>query len=150
MNKFQCVLATSELESFVMFLYAHLQWTTGDASNGRRGLHGIEALAGFNAGDRINSYTIDGSQTPNVINLTRTSNVGLPGTWIFKVGQGKYIHTYIHIHIHVIVITRAGGVHIRQATSVHMVPPSSGEQKAAQARKQLKPESSSSQKAGLG
>ena len=88
MNTFQCVLATSELESFVIFLYADLQWTTGDNSGGFRGLGGTEALAGYNAGDRINSYTIAGSRTPRIINLTTTSNVGIPGTWIFKVGQG--------------------------------------------------------------
>ena len=88
MNTFQCVLATSELESFVMFLYADLQWTTGDNSYGYDGFGGTEALAGFNAGDQINSYTIPGSRTSNITNITRTSNVGIPGTWIFKVGQG--------------------------------------------------------------
>ena len=88
MNTFQCVLATSELESFVMFLYVDLQWTTGDFSDGVDGLGGTEALAGFNAGDQVNSYTLPGSRTPNIVNITRTSNVGIPGTWIFKVGQG--------------------------------------------------------------
>ena len=87
-NTFQCVLATSELESFVMFLYADLQWTTGDVSNGNDGLGGAEALAGYNAGDQINSYTLPGSLTSRITNIARTSNVGTPGTWIFKVGQG--------------------------------------------------------------
>ena len=88
MNTFQCVLATSELESFVIFLYADLQWTTGDNSGGYDGLGGTEALAGYNAGDGINSYTIPGSLTSNITNIARTSNVGIPGTWIFKAGQG--------------------------------------------------------------
>ena len=88
MNTFQCILATSELESFVMFLYDDLQWTTGDNSGGIRGLGGTEALAGYNAGDQINSYTVAGSRTPRIINLNSTSNVGIPGTWMFKVGQG--------------------------------------------------------------
>ena len=87
-NTFQCVLATSELESFVLFLYADLQWTTGDISGGFNGLGGTEALAGFNAGDQINSYTLPGSRTSSIIDITTTSNVGIPGTWIFKVGQG--------------------------------------------------------------
>ena len=47
-------MATSELESFVTFLYANLQWTTGEFSDGTVGLGGIETLAGFNAGDQIN------------------------------------------------------------------------------------------------
>ena len=88
MNTFQCILATSEEKSFVMFLYDELHWTTGLASGGRGGLGGFEALAGYNAGDGINSYTIDGSQSSSILKLTRTSNVGMPGTWIFKVGQG--------------------------------------------------------------
>jgi len=65
-----------------------MQWTTGDRSGGSRGLSGIEALAGINAGDGANSITIPGSRTPSIINVTQTSNVGIPGTWMFKVGQG--------------------------------------------------------------
>ena len=73
-----------------MFLYVDLQWTTGDISFGDDGLGGTEALAGYNAGDRINSYTIAGSRTSRITNIATTSNVGIPGTWIFKVGQGYY------------------------------------------------------------
>ena len=82
------MLATSESQSFVIFLYVDLQWTTGDSSLGVDGLGGIEALAGINAGDGVNSVTIPGSRTPNITNLVMTSNVGDPGVWIFKVGQG--------------------------------------------------------------
>ena len=71
-----------------MYADGKIQWTTGDNSGGYNGLFGIEALAGYNAGDWINSYTILGSRTSNITNITRTSNVGIPGTWIFKVGQG--------------------------------------------------------------
>ena len=95
MNTFQCILATSEIESFVIFLYADLQWTTGDSSLGSRGLGGlIKALAGYNAGDRINSYTLPGSRTSRIVDIVKTSNVGIPGTWIFKVGEGSF---YIRI-----------------------------------------------------
>ena len=82
------MIATSEYESFVIFLYADLQWTTGDYSNGTDGLGGTEALAGINAGDGVNSVTIPGSLSPNIINLVTTSNVGIPGVWMFKIGQG--------------------------------------------------------------
>ena len=88
MNTFQCVLASSDSESFVIFLYADLQWTTGDLSSGTDGLGGIEALAGINAGDSVNSITIPGSRTSNILNLVSTSNVGDPGVWMFKIGQG--------------------------------------------------------------
>ena len=79
------------MESFVIFLYAdkRIQWTTGDASGGTNGSNGTEALAGINAGDGVNSITIPGSLTPSIINITRTSNIGIPGMWIFKVNEGN-------------------------------------------------------------
>ena len=83
-NTFQCVLATSEGESFVIFLYEKIQWTTGISSGGSRGLGGTEALAGINAGNYIYSITIPGSKTPSIINITQTSNVGISGTWMFS------------------------------------------------------------------
>ena len=105
-NTFQCVLATTPTESFAMFLYAdgRIQWTTGDASKGIRGLRGTEALAGINAGDGVNYIAIPGSLTPSIINIAETSNVGTPGVWMFKVGEGNcdfihnimYIQTYRH------------------------------------------------------
>jgi len=66
-------------QSFVIFLYAdgRIQWTT-------------KALAGINAGDRVNSVTIPGSLTPNIINITQMSNVHKPGVWMYKVGQSVY------------------------------------------------------------
>ena len=74
-----------------MFLYAdgEIQWTTADGSGGINGLHGTEAPAGINAGDGVNNMTIPGSLTPSIINITQTSNVGIPGVWIFKVGEGN-------------------------------------------------------------
>ena len=92
-NTFQCVLATSLMDSFIMFIYddGGIQWTTGDASGGTNGLGGIEALAGINAGDGINSITVPGSLTPDIINVTQTSNIGNPGVWMFKVDRGKFI-----------------------------------------------------------
>ena len=83
------MLATSGFESFAIFLYAYgkIQWTTGDAT-GTNGFGGSEALAGINAGDGINFMNITGSLTPNIINITKTSNVGIPGVWMFKVGSG--------------------------------------------------------------
>ena len=100
-NTLQCVLATTPLESFVIFLYAdgRIQWTTGDADGGIGGLNGTEALAGINAGDGVNSITIPGSLTPEVINITKTSNVDMPGVWMFKVGEGNCIPMYGRTHI---------------------------------------------------
>jgi len=59
-----------------------MQWTTGDDSGGDNGLGGTEALAGVNA--RGEYFTIPGSNTPNIINITQTSNVDIPGIWMFN------------------------------------------------------------------
>ena len=95
-NTLQCILATTARGSFVIFLYPHrgIQWTTGDDSGGYKGLGGSESLAGINVGDGVNSITIPGSLTPSIISITKTSNVGIPGVWMFKVGEGMHIlHT---------------------------------------------------------
>lgn len=80
-------MITDGRRSFVIFLYAdgEIQWTTGDASGGTNGLGGTEAQVGFNAGDGIRFTSVPGSQTPAIINIDTTSNVGNPGVWIFQV-----------------------------------------------------------------
>ena len=86
-NTFQAVLATDGLLSFVIFLYAdgEIQWTTGEASGGTNGLGGIPAQVGFDAGDGIRYFAVPGSQTDEIINIASTSNVGIPGMWIFRI-----------------------------------------------------------------
>ena len=64
-----------------------MQWTTGDSSGGSDGLGGIEALVGINAGDQISSITVPGSRTPNITNIVNTSNIDIPGVWMFKVDE---------------------------------------------------------------
>lgn len=86
-NTFQCVLVSDGTLSFVIINYHQIEWTTGSNSNGtpETGLGGNPAQAGFNAGDAVNFYEIEGARTTSVINLTKTSNVCIPGRWIFRV-----------------------------------------------------------------
>ena len=108
-NTLQCVLAsTTVMDSFVILLYAggEIQWTTGDDSGGVNGLYGTEALVGINVGDGVNFTTIPGSLTPSIANITQTSNVGIPGTWMFKVHNGRYIRIYGYMHIIIIYTIR--------------------------------------------
>lgn len=72
---------------FVFFIYADglIQWTTGSASGG------IEAHVGFNAGDGIRFANVPGSQTPDIINIASTSNVGQNGVWLFRVDQEEIV-----------------------------------------------------------
>ena len=62
-----------------MFIYGDIQW-----NNSR-------ALAGINAGDGVNHITIPGSLTPSIIDIEETSNVGIPGVWIFNFEEGKWM-----------------------------------------------------------
>ena len=82
-------MATNGLNSFIIYLYADngIQWTTGDASGGTDGLGGIAAQVGFDAGDGARYELVSGSRTQDILNISTTSNVGIPGTWIFQVDE---------------------------------------------------------------
>uniref|UniRef100_A0A8D0BCZ0 NIDO domain-containing protein n=1 Tax=Salvator merianae TaxID=96440 RepID=A0A8D0BCZ0_SALMN len=86
-NTFQAVLTTNLYISVIILNYADIQWTTGIASGGnaRTGLGGTPAQAGFDSGDKTNFYNIPGSRTPQILNITQTSNVNKPGRWVFRV-----------------------------------------------------------------
>ena len=79
-NTFQCILAADNVTSYVIYQYAddEIQWTTD--SLGRNA-----ALVGYNAGDCIRYKTVRESMTTEIINITKTSNVGIPGVYVFKV-----------------------------------------------------------------
>ena len=63
----------------MIFIYDDIQWTSS----------GDEAVAGINFGDGVGHITIPGSQTSSIINIAETSNVGIPGIWIFRVSEGN-------------------------------------------------------------
>jgi len=97
-NNFQLVLrnlepTTGSAGDFSFeFRYDDLNWTTGQASGGdSQGLGGTPALAGFDAGNGRDFYTIPGSKTAGVLNLVNTSNVGQAGVWRFNVSNGEVV-----------------------------------------------------------
>ena len=61
------------------------------------GLGGIPAMAGFDSGDGINYFKIPGSRTNSVLQLTRTSNVGIPGKWVFNIATTSIVSGELHI-----------------------------------------------------
>ena len=73
-----------------MFLYADIQWI----------ISYYGSLAGIDAGDGFNHITIPESRTLNILNIDEASNVGTPGVWIFKVGEGTYAQTLHTLHIY--------------------------------------------------
>nr|XP_020648218.1 alpha-tectorin [Pogona vitticeps] len=86
-NTFQALLITDGTNSFAMFNYEEINWTTGTASGGDplTGLGGVMAQAGFNGGNSTNYFSIPGSRTPDIVNIEDTTNVNVPGRWVFKI-----------------------------------------------------------------
>ncbi|KAI0226846.1 Sushi, nidogen and EGF-like domain-containing protein 1, partial [Lamellibrachia satsuma] len=86
-NTFQAVLITNGRHSFTMFNYGDISWTTGTASGGDRstGLGGTPAQVGFNAGDGIVFASVPGSRQAAIVEVETTTNVGLPGRWVFRI-----------------------------------------------------------------
>ena len=65
------------------------------------GLGGSEAIAGISAGDGSNFIVIPEFRSPCILNIDTTSNVGIPGVWMFKVGTGIMLITVICIDVHI-------------------------------------------------
>ncbi|KAL7981567.1 hypothetical protein Chor_005655 [Crotalus horridus] len=86
-NTFQALLISDGTASFAMFNYEEINWTTGTASGGDplTGLGGVMAQAGFNGGNSTNYFSIPGSRTPDIVNIEETTNVNVPGRWVFKI-----------------------------------------------------------------
>ncbi|XP_075462782.1 uncharacterized protein LOC142498158 [Ascaphus truei] len=88
-NTFQAVLSTDGNLTFILFNYEDIQWTTGTASGGTDGLGGTPALAGLNSGYSTDYYSIPGTMSPAILNVSSTSNVNVTGRWAFRADQLK-------------------------------------------------------------
>ena len=67
------------------------------------GAQGSPATVGINAGDGVRAVNVTGTNTNDVINIENTTNIGVPGIWVFQVngaeGLGNVFTThYIYIH----------------------------------------------------
>ena len=100
-NTFQCVLAVSGTQSYAIYLYADglIQWTTGDDSGGMGGLGGTPALAGY-ADKTTTSYTIPGSQTDAILGIASTTNIDVPGMWVFRFDEEELVPPNCDQNIH--------------------------------------------------
>ena len=88
-NTFQAILASDGLNSYTIFYYNKITWTTGTASGGDScsGLGGRPAKVGFDAGDGVKFFKLPESCFPGIVNLSHMSNINSPGKWIFQVDQ---------------------------------------------------------------
>ena len=97
LNTFQAIIiADDNSNTYGVFNYGTIQWTTGDASSGVNGLGGTPAAAGFAAGDRTRYAEIPGSFTADILNLPSTTNAyinGVPqtGQYVYLISQGVVI-----------------------------------------------------------
>ncbi len=79
-NTFQCVLVSDGSRSYVIFKYGNIQWTAGRGSS--------DAVVGYNSAS--SSFMVPQSTTPAIAAaVVRTSNVGVNGTWAFRVNLGE-------------------------------------------------------------
>lgn len=84
LNTFQVVLAFNQQESYVLFLYDDIQWTTADRSGGENGLGGTPATVGLNSGDGLQYITVQGSGSSEIADVEHATNVGVDGLFIFR------------------------------------------------------------------
>ncbi|XP_078604865.1 sushi domain-containing protein 2-like [Branchiostoma floridae x Branchiostoma japonicum] len=86
-NTFQAVLASNGRYGFAIFNYGDITWTSGTASGGDpfTGLGGIAAQVGFNAGNGVQYFSVPASRTDDIVDIETTSNVGIPGRWVFRI-----------------------------------------------------------------
>ncbi|CAB1442081.1 unnamed protein product [Pleuronectes platessa] len=70
-----------------MFNYGEIIWSTGTASGGDplTGLGGTTAQSGFNGGDIGHFFNLPGSRSNEVVNIEQSTNVNVPGRWLFRV-----------------------------------------------------------------
>ena len=86
--------------SFAIFLYGEIQWTAGEAKSGGVIRHGgTPALVGVNAGDEVRQFSVSESLRGDIININTTSNIGVPGVWIFQVnGEQTSVNGKIKVY----------------------------------------------------
>lgn len=91
-NSFQAVLIDRSDKGTgnfnVEFRYDHLDWTTGDASDGSGDFGGAPAQAGDDAGDGKNYFALSSSFSAEIGNLATTSNTDEDRVWRFAIREG--------------------------------------------------------------
>ena len=86
------MVASDSRQSFIIFNYNRLQWTTGDASRGRNGFGGTSARAGINGGYGVNAITLYRSGSRSLMYKTRDTNCGLNGVFVLAPSRtGKMV-----------------------------------------------------------
>jgi len=79
LNTHQIVIVVgcgTPVQSYAIFLFKSIQWTTGDSSGGKGGRSGNRAQVGHSSGDGSDSMTIPGSSTTDLVHLPFMRDTG--------------------------------------------------------------------------
>lgn len=77
-NTFQAALFITDNGTYANFIYSNIGWTQG-------------AEAGFNRGDNSEHYALPTSGTGNIMYLEEYGNTGIPGEWMFELGEKRVV-----------------------------------------------------------
>ncbi|CAD5221512.1 unnamed protein product [Bursaphelenchus xylophilus] len=77
-NTFQAALFVTDNGTYANFIYNNIGWTQG-------------AEAGFNGGQDSLFYALPTSGTGNIMYLEEYGNTGIPGEWMFELGEKRII-----------------------------------------------------------
>jgi hypothetical protein len=77
-NTFQCSVFITPNGTFANFIYSNIGWTQG-------------AESGFSSGDGVKHYALPTSATGNIMYLEDYGNTGIPGEWMFILGDEKVV-----------------------------------------------------------
>ncbi len=93
-NSFQLQLISLGNGDFdIVFRYQSIGWTTGDASEGKDGLGGLVARAGYSADTGKSTDFFELPQSGNqdaMLGLPSASNRGIPGVFVFNVANAVF------------------------------------------------------------
>ncbi|XP_070554196.1 uncharacterized protein [Ptychodera flava] len=92
-NTFQAVLITDGRDSFVLFNYVDIEWTSGRTTGGDpfTGLGGTTAVVGFNVwpGGDNSFYLANTTYVDLVVDIDNSSNVEVAGRYAFRVDKHR-------------------------------------------------------------
>ncbi|CAD5215564.1 unnamed protein product [Bursaphelenchus okinawaensis] len=77
-NTFQAAIFVTDSGTFANFIYNNIGWTQG-------------AEAGFNGGQDSKFYALPTSGTGNIMYLEEYGNTGIPGEWMFELGDDRIV-----------------------------------------------------------
>ncbi|CEF68605.1 Epidermal growth factor-like domain and EGF-like calcium-binding domain and Nidogen, extracellular domain and Green fluorescent protein-like domain-containing protein [Strongyloides ratti] len=83
-NTFQMVIFNTDDGSYANFVYSNIGWTQG-------------AEAGFSNGNNQDHFALPTSGTGNIMYLEEYGNTGIPGEWMFEMGDKRIIRCKLGI-----------------------------------------------------